>query len=52
MKLTKEDIDFIEDCFAYYLANEEQFVSYDEHMEISKRAKEIMDKLSTSRKDN
>lgn len=47
MGLTKEDIDFIEDCFAYYLANEEQFVSYDEYMETSKRVKEIMDKIST-----
>lgn len=47
MELTKEDIDFIEDCFAYYLANEEQLVSYDEHIETSKRVKEIMDKIST-----
>lgn len=46
MELTKEDIEFIEDCFTFYMENEERFVSYDEHMETSKRVKEIMDKIS------
>lgn len=45
-EITKEDIDFIEDCMSYYLANEEQFMSYGEHMESSKRVKEILKNIS------
>lgn len=47
MKLNKEEIDFIKDCCAYYLANEEQFVSYDEYMKMRSKIQEIMNKLNS-----
>lgn len=52
MKLTKEDIDFIECCLDYYLAKEKKFVSCYEFIETRKIIKKIINKISTIQKEN
>lgn len=45
MEFTDEQIELVEECLDYYLANKERFVSYDEYMESKIEIQKILDEI-------